>query len=182
MLMDALYNPNPPWIYLDPITEEDGNLIPAIRYRLASTNCRSQIVVRVLRGRKMRSVPALMDELSAALQFDEPFGENWNAVIDCLHDLYVWMPGDTYILFIRDAQDVLCDEQSDALRTFLETLNHAGKIWSQPIDDNQQFNRPAVPFHTLLKYPREKALEVRKRYKAFSDLVAWSDPADRKDS
>ena len=173
MAQDFLYNMVPPWVLLEPIP--DNMWIPAIWYQRKSTNARTLIVVRVLRGRKMRTEKALFDELSAALQFDQPFGENWNAVDEVITDIYKWMPGDAYIIWVRDAQEVLCDEEPDRLRIFLKTMNDAGEWWSKPVTDNRQYNRPAVPFHTVLKYPPEKRQQVSDRYQPFSDLFEWSE-------
>ena len=175
MAQDLLYNMVPPWVILEPITDAGRSWIRAIWYQRESTNNRCMIVVRVLRGRKMRTVQALFDELSAALQFDKPFGENWNAVIDVITNIYIWMPGDAYIIWVRDAQEVLCDEKPKSLRNFLEVMNDAGERWSKPVTDNRQYNRPAVPFHTILNYPPEYKQQMSDRYQQFSDLFEWSE-------
>ena len=175
MAQDFLYNMVPPWVLLEPSTDEQASWIPAIWYQDRSTNNRRLIVVRVLRGRKMRTVDPLFDELSAALQFDQPFGENWNAVNDVITDIYIRMPGDAYIIWVREAHEVLYEEEPDRLRIFLETMNDAGKAWSKPVTDNRQYNRPAVPFHTVLNYPPEKKQQMLDRYQPFSDLFEWSE-------
>ena len=45
------------------------------------------LTVRVVRGRKMRNLPGLFDEFSAALQFPLYFGENEDAFDECIADL-----------------------------------------------------------------------------------------------
>src|SRR5438552_17320122 len=52
---------------------------------------------RVLRGHKCRTSDQLFDEFGAALQFPEYFGENWDALNDCLTDL-AWLPAAEYPL------------------------------------------------------------------------------------
>jgi len=50
-------------------------------------------VVRLVRGAKMRTTARLFDEISAAFQFPCYFGENWDALDECLNDID-WLPGD----------------------------------------------------------------------------------------
>ena len=45
------------------------------------------LTVRTVRGRKMRTVGRLFDEMAAALQFPHYFGENWPAFDECLADI-----------------------------------------------------------------------------------------------
>ena len=175
MAQDLLYNMVPPWVLLESVKDEDKRFIPAALYQRDSTNNRCLIVVRVLRGRNMRTEDALLNELSAALQFDNVFGDNWNSADEDMTAIYEWMPGDAYIIFVRNAQEVLCDEEPDRLRTFLEVMNHAGEDWSKPVTDNRQYNRPAVPFHTVITYPINKKQEVSDRYQQFSHLFEWSE-------
>lgn len=54
-------------------------------------------VVRVIRGHKCTSYEALHNEIAAALQFPDYYGENWDALDECLGDLD-WLPGDWYFL------------------------------------------------------------------------------------
>ncbi len=61
-----------------------------------------QVVVRFLRGQKMQTAPQLFDEFAAALQFPYYFGENWNALLECLTDLE-WLPDGACILMILNA-------------------------------------------------------------------------------
>lgn len=43
--------------------------------------------VSYLRGKRCQTDKALFDEISASFQFPPYFGENWNALHDCLRDL-----------------------------------------------------------------------------------------------
>jgi len=61
---------------LDVVSDAEEEWIPAVFYSAGD----SQTAVRVLRGKKMRTTPRLMDELGAALQFFYGFGENWHAL------------------------------------------------------------------------------------------------------
>ncbi len=111
---------------------------------------RPNVCVRRLRGQKMRSVGALMDEIGAAFQFFEGFGENWHALEECLGYLDEWLPADAYVLVVENAEEVLRDEAPDQMAAFLKSLEGAGLFWSKPVDGNGRFDRKAVPFHVLL--------------------------------
>src|SRR5579885_3011720 len=63
-------------------------------------------VGRVLRGQKMRTAESLFDEVSAALQFPPYFGENWDALEECLADLE-WLHTRDCVLVILNAANVL---------------------------------------------------------------------------
>ena len=108
-----------------------------------------EVCVRRLRGNKMRTRQALMDEFGAALQLFEGFGENWYALEECLSYLDEWLPADAYVLFVERAEELLVDEPAD-LGAFLETLDKARGFWSQPVSGNGRFDRRPVPFHVLL--------------------------------
>src|SRR5262249_52404434 len=65
--------------------------------QLQMVHTHPRAVVRVIRGRKSRTVRAFFDEVSAALQFPYYFGENWAAFDECITDLD-WLAGDAYLL------------------------------------------------------------------------------------
>lgn len=62
-------------------------------------------VHRILRGRKMFTKQALFDEVAAALQFPVYFGENWDALNECLIDLN-WLPRGAVVLLITEADEL----------------------------------------------------------------------------
>jgi hypothetical protein len=91
-----------------------------------------------------------MDEFGASLQFFEGFGENWDALDECLDYLDEWIPASAYVLVVEGAEELLQDEDGDQMVAFLKTLHDAGEWWSRPIVDNDPFNRSEIPFHVLL--------------------------------
>src|SRR5262249_13001237 len=75
----------------------------------ASRWTQAGLTVRTVRGRKMRTVDGLFDEMAAALQFPYYFGENWPAFNECLADMD-WLPMGLGIAIVMiDAIDVLAD-------------------------------------------------------------------------
>jgi len=157
--LNKLYEASPPWFFIDAWQENEKWLSDYLYGREGVDS-----VVRNLRGKKMISYEGLMNEFGAALQFFEGFGENWNALSECLFYLDEWLPAEAYLLVISRPLDVLADEPMEDLATFLRILNRAGNWWATPIEDNGRFNRPALPFHTILQCQPEEVDAVRERY------------------
>jgi hypothetical protein len=84
---------------------------------------RDRALIRSLRGHKSRTLAALFDEWSAALQFPIYFGENWAALTDCLRDLPRAHPAD-HLLLIANAADLLRDDPQSlpTLFTILQSI------------------------------------------------------------
>ncbi|MFD9827322.1 barstar family protein [Tsukamurella tyrosinosolvens] len=77
--------------------------------------------VLVARGSRMRTKAALLDEVSAALQFPLDFGANWDALADSLGDLD-WLGGPALVVLgVAEAEQVLADE-AGSLSTFVAVL------------------------------------------------------------
>jgi RNAse (barnase) inhibitor barstar len=130
-------------------------------------------VVRVLRGSKMTTDADLFDEVGAALQFPDYFGENWNALEDCLSDLE-WMPADCYLIVVTEV-DTMLTEVPDLLEHLLVTFSRVAQGWAQTA------NRPLPdprPFHVVLRPHRAtgELLELLVRARLDFDRQAW--PAD----
>jgi hypothetical protein len=121
-----------------------------------------RVVVRALRGHKMRTTARLFDECAAALQFPDYFGENWDALDECLADLE-WLEGDAYIIVITTAQHLLDGEQPEKLKLFLELLEDTAREWGDPKERDPK--RPPKPFHVVLQCSEEDAPTVRARLK-----------------
>lgn len=113
-------------------------------------------VVRQLDGRRCGTKASLLRELAEGFAFPAHFGENWDALEDCLADLE-WLPGSGYLLIVADADRLLAAHPAD-YRTLVEILNAVGAQWARP--RSGPTSRPARPFHTLLAVP-EAALTRR---------------------
>src|SRR5262249_8237296 len=95
---------------------------------LRLTHAKTHIIMRRIRGRKAKTTAALFDEMAAALQFPSYFGENWNALDECLNDLE-WLPGDAYLLAFGHANEVLALESSAEFQALLQVLARACEEW-----------------------------------------------------
>jgi len=118
------------------------------------------VASRVLRGRKMRTWPDLYDEIGAALQFPPYFGENSNALDECITDLE-WLEADSYSLTILDAACVLDEERPLEDRIFWEQLRDAAHEWGKP--KNEDVPRPAKSFRVVAQCTAEEEAGLRER-------------------
>lgn len=109
---------------------------------------------RWLRASKMRTANALFDEVAAALQFPPYFGDNWDALDECLNDLD-WLEGDSAALFILDADQLLRDAPPDDGRILFEIL--------QAAESNLPFHIVMQTQDTTTVLEGLKALEVEAR-------------------
>ena len=124
---------------------------------------RGRVASRVLRGRKMRTIAALYDEIGAALQFPPYFGENANALDECLADLE-WLPADAYVVTILDAIHLLDQEGAEPRRTFWETLERVAREWGEPVGASTP--RPAKAFRVIVQCMAGEEARMRERLPA----------------
>ncbi|MBN9629062.1 MAG: barstar family protein [Actinobacteria bacterium] len=127
------------------------------------------LVVRRLRGHKMRTLAGLYDEAAAALQFPGYFGENLDALEECLTDLPEWIdPGGGYVLVITDADELL---RHDPLgqSAFAEIVANVQSELSEPVMNGEWWDRPAIPFHVVLVCREDRQRRLPS---------AWSQPDD----
>jgi RNAse (barnase) inhibitor barstar len=110
-----------------------------------------KLMVRIVRGQKMRSTESLFDECAAALQFPHYFGENWPAFDECLSDMYWLLPSPAIVLVVLNAAEVLADEARDELRTLVRVLDKASRAYAVEIERGEWWDRPALPFHVVLQ-------------------------------
>lgn len=155
--LDFLWQTTPPWIYADVGESEREGWIPSYFYSTEGLD----VCVRRLRGWKMANTSDVMNEIGAALQFFDGFGENWYALEECLCYLDEWLPADAYVLVVERAEEML-PEDGPALEALLTTFNAAGDFWSRPVDAPGRFERPSRPFHVLLNVSPGQAGALRR--------------------
>lgn len=145
------------WLWTD---EEEESIDSAVHeWRDA------RLTVRTVRGSKMRTEPQLFDEFAAALQFPAYFGENWSALDDCLTDL-AWLPPEAgYVLVVTQPLHVL-EASPDSLPILVRQLTSACTAWSAPVALGEWWDRPGLPFHTVLATSLENEAQVRARWKS----------------
>lgn len=155
----------PPWVVL---VVTDPSQFTNWLWRL-KREIPSGVVVQV-RGAKMKTTMSLFDEMAAAFQFPYYFGENWNALDECLADLE-WLPGSSYVLGVLGARQVLALDGQE-LRTFGEILTRTCEGWAVPVDVGQSWDRSAVPFHVVLQCERGEEEQTMVRFNSAGIDVA----------
>ncbi len=156
MDVHSLFRAAPPFLHLwaAPLSEayEFAWSIQQMPGRLA--------VVRTIRGAKSRSAAGFFDEIGAALQLPNYFGENWDALDECLTDLE-WLPGDAYLLVVTQSE-LLLDREPNELATLLKVLETAAHDWAEA-EDSQGNPRP---FHVVFQAEAVHAATFETRVRA----------------
>ncbi|MBP1819325.1 barstar family protein [Mycobacterium sp. OAE908] len=104
-------------------------------------------ILRV-RGPKSFDEARFFDEVAAALQFPYYFGENWNALWDCITDLN-WLPGLSYLI-IFDSAEHLLSESDRGFQSLLTVLTDAHERWHQETADFGARGRRPIAFQSIL--------------------------------
>jgi RNAse (barnase) inhibitor barstar len=153
MSLDSLFAPKKQWFYLLTMSH------PALAGWIDSLDSESppDAVVRTLRGTKMRSFQGLFQEFSAGLQFPAYFGQNFNALRDCLADLE-WLPAEAYVVVLSDAEQLLYEEREEDFGALIQLLRIVCEEWNEPVWQGEEWDRPSVPFHVVLHTLPEHAV------------------------
>lgn len=118
MTCEFLVRLSAPFLHLLPVARE--GLTEALQ-PLEELRRTEDLMVRRLRGAKMRTEAALFDEVSAALQFPDFSGEGWAAFEACLNELE-WLEGGAAAIVVSDADQLLAEADGEAFGTLLEAL------------------------------------------------------------
>ncbi len=73
----------------------------------------------------IHSKAQLLIELSAGLKFPDYFGDNWDALDECLNDFH-WVENSEIVIIHSNVPNI----SSGELKTYLEILSSAVKNWS----------------------------------------------------
>jgi RNAse (barnase) inhibitor barstar len=80
-------------------------------------------------GKSITRREQLMNAVATALHFPKHFGNNWDALEECLTDLE-WVDADGYVIYF-DHIDGLLENHPDQLETFVEILRDAIASWKE---------------------------------------------------
>jgi hypothetical protein len=107
-----------------------------------------QPAVRIVRGSKSQTTASLFDEIAAALQFPYYFGENWDALDECLADLD-WLNGSGCVVIFTDAQRLLDREPADEFSRLLDVLDAVAQSWASSATSDADSARRS--FHAVFQ-------------------------------
>jgi RNAse (barnase) inhibitor barstar len=142
-----------PWFHLLAVAPDDAR-----DKLLALEKPGGHVAVRFVRGRKAGTTAAFFDELAAALQFPDYFGENWDAANDCLGDL-VWVHADAIVLVLLDGDKLLAAVGDDAAKKLVPVLTAAAGHWN-----HFAVKKPSRSFHVVMQAAPGEADAVVRRW------------------
>ena len=116
----------------------------------------------LMNGKNMNSYNGFYDEFAKAFKFPELYGKNLNALSEMLADLS-WFKKERYIILIENGSSVLSTANNDALEGFLELLEEIGEEWSQPVIQGEEWDRPSIPFNTVIQVDSIELSEIYAR-------------------
>ncbi|HSD39620.1 MAG TPA: barstar family protein [Rhodocyclaceae bacterium] len=76
-----------------------------------------------------QTAPALLRQIGQALHFPQWYGENWDALADCLTDLS-WSEADGFIVILRGC-DALHTAQPGLWKTLTDILGEVSDFWRE---------------------------------------------------
>lgn len=125
-----------------------------------------KFIPRIIRGKKCITVDKLFNEFAAAFQFPCYFGENWPAFDELINDLD-WLPGQGYLVFISNFDEVLVKHDED-FKVLINILSETAKEWAKG-RNYDDFATPPTPFHVILHCPIEKEIIIKTRFLKLCD-------------
>jgi RNAse (barnase) inhibitor barstar len=99
------------------------------REALVEAGIEKRFAVLPIDLRACADAAAAMREIADAMKFPAWFGENLDALADCLGDLS-WLPSPGYVLVLEHADDWRAREP-ESFETVLDILNDAAKRWAE---------------------------------------------------
>lgn len=156
MDLQRLTQPAAPWHHLLVATPSDAcDAVLALEQSSAP-----RLAARVVRGPKATTVAAFFDECSAALQFPYYFGENWDAVRDCLTDL-AWLRAEAVVLVLAEAIHLLEKAPPKEQKKLRDVLDATAQDWNQTKKPGK-----ATSFHVVWHATPEQETALKSRLQA----------------
>lgn len=109
-----------PGIYLIKVSESQA-CDAVLRLKFGEFSCAPII----LRGKKMRSEAAALNEIGASLQFPYYFGASWNSVDECLNDPN-WMPLSDCVIVVSSFLECFVEESC-----VVDIRNILSELWKE---------------------------------------------------
>ncbi len=141
---DILLQPEGPWVF-----KSEGEINHIIEYTNTILKMKDGACLFVMNGEKMKSLNGFYNELTKVLKFPDYFGRNFNALDECMSDLE-WLDFSACVLVVTDVQLVFEEESSDLIDGLIEIFENAGEEWSEPVQQSEEWDRSAIPFHVIL--------------------------------
>jgi RNAse (barnase) inhibitor barstar len=130
--MDISGEDSPPLLQLLPLVSESGayRLPPELVDDLVESGTALGLSCHRIDLRDCRDPATLFERIAQALDFPPWFGQNWDALSDCLADLGWLGEAAGFVLVFDQAQD-LRREAQDSYDTLVEILDEAADGWRE---------------------------------------------------
>jgi RNAse (barnase) inhibitor barstar len=150
----TMQNAIPPWLVVATDSRRVDLMLSEVR--------RAAGLLVTLDGSELRSESELFDKFAQSLRFPSYFGRNWDALEECLGDVYNWLRCGICVVSFMHPELILAQEP-DSLETFLSVLHRSAEWIAKPISDEGVLNRPGVSLHFLFRTDRIGAAQFLHR-------------------
>jgi len=116
--------------------------------------------IRRVRGKKASTRVSFMDEIGAALQLPDYFGENWDALFECIRD-FSWIREPNKLVVFERA-DLLLTQSDDDFGVLLKLLNLTNAYWRELPNDVSVKIDP-IGFQSVLSCPTDAYAGLKTR-------------------
>ncbi len=100
--------------------------------------------IAAIDGKKCVDIKSFLVEIGRAFSFPEHYGENLDALDDCLNDLD-WIDKDNFALIINDYQSFISESEEDRMKVN-DLLNDVSDEWKNYDGDDNDDNRKKSDF------------------------------------
>jgi Barstar (barnase inhibitor) len=132
-----------------------------------------------LNGKDLRTSQRLFHSFALSLKFPDYFGQNWNALFDCLTDL-AWLPAEGYEVVITNGMAVLTDEplhpefrEPSDLAVLLDLLGRVTDEWNSPVSEGESWDRPAIPFNVRFVVDLDQVAALQDRFASVGRMIPY---------
>ena len=143
-ILPMLIKPEPPWV----VTCQRGDALSS-SFRAEEKN--ENFLLIEMCGEKIKSLSEFYELVSYLFSFPDYFGENLNALIDCMEDekLETEKP---LLIAISSAECMLIEDSTNTMHGVISTFNSIGERWSSNTGDGTEWGSPPRGFLVVFEY------------------------------
>jgi hypothetical protein len=127
-----------------------------------------QLVLRLVRGKRMHHESGVLDEFAAAWQFPWYYGRNCNAFSECMRDLS-WIAGSRLLCVVLDSDELLMEAERDTLAVFMRIMSRVKRELANPMPPPEL--PPVRWYGTLLHCSPQNSARFEARFAPFRQNI-----------
>jgi RNAse (barnase) inhibitor barstar len=106
--------------------------------------------IAILDGSDCKTLKSFLKRIGKAFKFPSYYGENLNALNECLNDLE-WLDKPNYILIIKNSKELLCKESEEMRNHISSFLEEVSTQWANvPNYEGEEIYRKKADFRIKL--------------------------------